>query len=119
MSKLSGLQAKPKQVRLSNGQTLDIYPMTVEENITWAEKVEEAQKEESAAKLEAAYAWIVEKAVFRADPEATSQEIQNLDKKELKTIVKAIMAVNNMGGDEGNSKGEKSQETSPSKNEQN
>lgn len=118
MSKLSGLQAKPEQVRLSNGQTLDIYPLTTKQTVEWAEKVEEADKEDSTAKLEAAFAWLVKTTIQRADPEATDEEIEKLDKKELKPIVEVIMKVNDMGGDEGNSEGEKSQKNSPSKKEQ-
>jgi len=99
MSKLSDLRSKGKMVTLSNGMEIKIKPMTLGEE---ADIGEYHQKE----KVFQAISLMVKGAIKRAIPDATDEEIDELNKDDLKTISDVVFEINGLakGDDKKNSK---------------
>ena len=101
--------AKGKKVNLSNGLELEIKPMTLE---TEARVGEYYDKEESMKAIMV----MVKDAIKSAVPEATDEEINNLNKKDLRLITNEVLKINGLKEDE--KKKEESQKSSVSKKKQ-
>ena len=89
MSKLSDLVSKGKNVTLSNGLVIEIKPITLKEEI----EISEFQKKEEYAK---AIAFMVTNAIKRAIPEATDEEIDNLNKEDIKLLSEEVLLINGL-----------------------
>ena len=90
MSKLSDLKSKGTKIVLSNELQLEIKPMTLDEEVELAE----FQKNEETFK---AIKMLVEHAIKRAIPDVTDDEINELNKEDLKIISEAVLKINGLG----------------------
>ena len=89
MSKLSDLQNKPVMVKLSNGEEIGFYPMTINDEI----EISRYQKNED---FFGAITYLVKSSIKRAVPDATEEEIDNINKGDLDTITKAVLKINGL-----------------------
>jgi len=92
MSKLKELMAKGETITLSNGLELEIKPMSLETEAEIGELYEEK-------KVMKAMSLMVKQAIKEAIPDATEEEINQLNKKDLKLITKKVLEINGLGGD--------------------
>ncbi len=97
MSKLADLKAKGEPVTLSNGLVLEIRPMKLSVE---AEIGEMITKE----KITQAMSLLVKTSIKDSFPEATEEEIDSLNKKDLKSITEMVMKINNLNQEEKKSK---------------
>jgi len=99
MSKLSDLRSKGKMVTLSNGMEMELRPMTLGEEAD----ISEYQAKDEIFK---AVSVMVKNAIKRAIPDATDEEIDELNKDDLKTISDVVFEINGLakGDDKKNSK---------------
>ena len=93
MSKLSDLRCKGEPLTLSNGLEIIIKPMTIGEEADIAI----LQKDNN---VFGAVTTLVKGAIKRAIPDATDDEIEELNKIDLQTITKMVLKVNGLEGDE-------------------
>jgi len=93
MSKLTDLRSKGEMMTLSNGLEIIITPLTIDEEAELAEM----QKDDKVMK---AIAHMVKQAIKRAIPDATDEEIQNLNKDDLKKITEVVLQVNGLKSDD-------------------
>jgi len=93
MSKLSDLKSKTTPLTLSNGLVLELAPLT----IGGEAEVAEYMNDDATFK---AVTYMVTSAIKRALPEATDEEIDNLNKEDLKLITDRVMKINNLSGDD-------------------
>lgn len=89
MSKLSDLASKGKEVELSNGFKFEIKPMTLSEEVDIAEY----QKKEDYA---GAVALMVKNAIKHAVSDVTDEEIDNLNKDDVKKVTEVVFDINGM-----------------------
>jgi hypothetical protein len=89
MSKLSDLRNKGKAVTLSNGEVITLKPMTLDEEVSIAEFQEKNE-------FVKAMSYLVKNALKRAIPDATDDEINDINKEDLKVITEAIMELNGL-----------------------
>lgn len=92
MSKLADLRSKGKMVTLSNGLEIEIKPMTLEEEAD----ISEYQAKD---KIFKAIGTMVKGAIKRAIPDATDEEIDEINKADLKIITEKVLEVNGLGKD--------------------
>ena len=92
MSKLSDLRSKGEIVTLSNGLELNITPMSLGEEADVSELSNDK-------KTTAALILLVKNAVKRALPEAMDEEIDNLNKDDLKVITEVVLKINKLVDD--------------------
>lgn len=93
MSKLSDLRSKSEIVTLSNDLRLEINPMSLADEAEIGIMLE--NKESSKAIV-----YLVKEAIKRAIPDATDDEIDNLNKDDLKLVSEAVLKINKLVGDE-------------------
>ncbi len=89
MSELADLRSKGESITLSNGLVMNILPMSIDEEVDMAEY----QKNEEYIK---AISHLVKMAVKRAIPKATDEEINLLNKDDLKLITETVLKVNKL-----------------------
>lgn len=106
MSKLADLRSKGTKIILSNGLELEIKPMTLSNEADIAEL-------QSTNQVFKAISLMVKSALKTALPDATEEEIDNINKEDLKVITEAVLKVNGLKGDVE----KKSVKTSPMKKE--
>jgi len=92
MSKLSDLRSKGKMVTLSNGMEMELRPMTLGEEAD----ISEYQAKDQIFK---ALSLMVKGAIKRAIPDATDDEIDEINKEDLKLITEKVLEVNGLGKD--------------------
>ncbi len=88
MSKLNELRSKGQQVVLSNGMELNIMPMTL------GEEADVAAFDDK--QMLSAVSLLVKNAIKRAIPDATDEEIEFINKKDLKLITECVLKVNGL-----------------------
>ena len=88
MSKLNELRSKGQAIILSNSLELNITPMTLGEE---ADVASFSDKE-----MLKAVSLLVKNAIKRAIPDATDDEIESINKKDLKTITECVLEVNGL-----------------------
>ena len=106
MSKLADLRSKGEKVILSNGLELEIRPMSLGSEADIAEL-------QADNKIFQAISVMVKGAIKIAIPDATDEEIDNLNKEDLKVITETVLKVNGLKGDDK----KKLEKTSPMKKE--
>ena len=106
MSKLADLRSKSTPVTLSDGTILNLMPI----NLDIESEVARLQTEE---KIFEAIKLMVTSAIKGAMPDATEEEINHLNKKDLKLVTEAVLSINGLKGDAE----KKLENPSPSKNE--
>ena len=92
MSKLSDLRSKGTMVTLSNGMEMELRPMTLGEEAD----ISEYQAKDQIFK---ALSLMVKGAIKRAIPDATDDEIDEINKEDLKLITEKVLEVNGLGKD--------------------
>ena len=106
MSKLADLRSKGKMITLSDGTGIEIRPMSLGDEA----EIAELQTQD---KVFQAISLMVKSSIKKAIPDATDEEIDELNKDDLKVITEAVLEVNGLkGGAE-----KKSEKTSPLKKE--
>jgi len=90
MSKLSDLRSKGLKIVLSNELEMNIMPMTLDEEV----ELVEFQNNNEAFK---AIKMLVKNAIKRAIPDATEDEINMLNKEDLKIISEGVLKINGLG----------------------
>ena len=91
MSKLKDLMSKGKPLTLSNGLELIIKPMRLEVEAEIGELYEQK-------KTTTAIMVMVKDAIKIAVPDVTDEEIDCMNKEDLKLITKKVLEVNGLGG---------------------
>lgn len=89
MSKLGDLKAVGEKVTLTNGMELTIRPITISDEI----EVAEFQAED---KFFQALTVMVKNAIKKAVPDATDEEIDELNKEDLKALTDVVLRVNGL-----------------------
>ena len=89
MSKLSDLRSKGETVVLSDGTEIELTPITLSEEAVIAEM----QDNDESFK---AISYLVKQSVKRAVPDATDEEIEQLNKEDLRKITEAVLQVNKL-----------------------
>ena len=89
MSKLNDLRSKGKEITLSNEMIITISPMTLDIEAD----ISDFYKEEKFTK---AISHMVKDAVKIAIPDATDDEINNINKEDLKLITETVLEMNGL-----------------------
>ena len=89
MSKLSDLRSKGEQVTLSNGLQFEVSPVTIDEEADIAEYQEKEQ-------FVKAITYMVKNVIKKGIPDATDEEINNLNKKDLQVVTERVLKVNGL-----------------------
>jgi len=98
MSKLSDLRSKGTIITLSNGLELEIRPMSLTVEADVGELYDEEAKISQKNLLKAIRIMVTD-AIKTSLPDATDEEIDNLNKNDLKLITNMVLKVNGLGGD--------------------
>jgi TRAP-type C4-dicarboxylate transport system substrate-binding protein len=106
MSKLADLKNKGQKVILSNGLEIELKPMSLGDEA----EVAELQMNKQTFK---AVSYMVKQAIKKAIPDATDEEIDDLNKDDLKVVTEKVLELNGLGQDDK----KKSEKTSHSKKE--
>ena len=91
MSKLSDLRSKGVEVTLSNNIIIMLKPMTLDEEARLAEFQQDNKPFDAMCML-------VKNALKRAIPDATDDEINDLNKDDLKIVSEEVLKLNGLGG---------------------
>jgi len=89
MSKLSDLRSKGTIITLSNGLKLEVRPMSLDTEATVGELYDKKQFMQGMR-------FMVKDAIKRAIPDATDDEINELNKLDLKLITETVLSVNGL-----------------------
>jgi len=89
MSKLADLRSKGKNITMSNNMVIEISPMTLDVEA----EIGDFYKEKSFTK---AISFMVKDALKIAIPDATDDEINNINKDDLKLITEMVLEVNGL-----------------------
>lgn len=103
MSKLSKLRSVGKEIELSNGEKVTLSAATIDVEAEMA--TIQSKDKHSTVK---AISILVKDALKRAIPDATDEEINNLNKKDLGLITKTVLKLNMLSGDDEDKDGKKS-----------
>ena len=87
MSKLGKLRSRGKNITLTSGEMITILPATIDLEAEVAMLQEEG-------KIMDAISHLIKSTLKIADPEATDDEINNIDKKDLKILTEEILIIN-------------------------
>jgi len=92
MSKLNDLRSKGEEVTLSNELKVIITPMTIDEEADIGELYTKDKPMQ-------AIALMVKNAIKRSIPDATEEEINNLNKTDLKLLSTKVLEINGLSQD--------------------
>lgn len=91
MSKLKELRSKGEKIVLSNNMEMEVLPLTMSEEADIAEMLDE----EDTISMRA-IAHLVKNAIRRAFPDASEEDIESVNKEDLKKITNAVLKINGL-----------------------
>jgi len=92
MSKLSELRSKGEDVTLSNGLIINVKPMTIDLEA----EVGELYSQDKGLQ---ALALLIKKTIIKSVPDATEEEINDMNKEDLKLLTTKILEMNGLSQD--------------------